>query len=144
LRGSVQAAASLETGALVVERYSLNNRVTFGPHVSAQHKFELGPRALLADPQIFVMDEATSSIDTGTEQLIQQGMANMLAGRISFVIAHLLSTIRRADRILVITKGLIEESGTHEELLRRRGHYYELYTHQFRREREQAVLESGA
>lgn len=101
-------------------------------------------RALLADPQIFVMDEATSSIDTGTEQLIQQGMANMLAGRISFVIAHRLSTIRRADRILVITKGRIEESGTHEELLRRRGHYYDLYTHQFRREREQAVLESGA
>ncbi|HRI80986.1 MAG TPA: ABC transporter ATP-binding protein [Opitutaceae bacterium] len=101
-------------------------------------------RALLANPQIFVMDEATSSIDTGTEQLIQQGMANMLAGRISFVIAHRLSTIRRADRILVITGGKIEESGTHEELLRRRGHYYELYTNQFRREREEAVLESGA
>ncbi|MCW5547346.1 MAG: ABC transporter ATP-binding protein [Opitutaceae bacterium] len=100
-------------------------------------------RALLADPQIFVMDEATSSIDTGTEQLIQQGMANMLAGRISFVIAHRLSTIRRADRILVITGGKIEESGTHEELLRHRGHYHELYTNQFRREREEAVLESG-
>ncbi len=100
-------------------------------------------RALLANPRIFVMDEATSSIDTGTEQLIQQGMANMLAGRISFVIAHRLSTIRRADRILVITKGRIEESGTHEELLRRRGHYHELYTQQFRREREAAVLASG-
>jgi ATP-binding cassette subfamily B protein len=101
-------------------------------------------RALLANPQIFVMDEATSSIDTGTEQLIQQGMANMLAGRISFVIAHRLSTIRRADRILVITAGKIEESGPHEELLRRRGHYYQLYTNQFRREREEAVLEAKA
>ncbi len=101
-------------------------------------------RALLANPRIFVMDEATSSIDTGTEQLIQRGLETMLAGRISFVIAHRLSTIRRADRILVISKGRIEESGTHEELLRQRGHYYELYTHQFRREREAAVLESNA
>ncbi|MEZ5414928.1 MAG: ABC transporter ATP-binding protein [Opitutaceae bacterium] len=100
-------------------------------------------RALLANPQIFVMDEATSSIDTETEQLIQRGMETMLAGRISFVIAHRLSTIRRADRILVITKGRIEESGTHEELLRQRGHYYELYTNQFRREREEAVLAGG-
>ncbi|MFM1850521.1 MAG: hypothetical protein RIS54_205 [Verrucomicrobiota bacterium] len=100
-------------------------------------------RAVLANPQIFVMDEATSSIDTETEQLIQRGLESMLAGRISFVIAHRLSTIRRADRILVITKGQIEESGTHEELLRRRGHYYELYKNQFRREREEAVLSGG-
>ena len=98
-------------------------------------------RALLAQPQIFVMDEATSSIDTETEQLIQRGLETILSGRISFVIAHRLSTIRRADRILVITGGRIEESGTHAELLQRRGHYYELYTSQFRREREEAVLE---
>jgi len=97
-------------------------------------------RALLADPQIFVMDEATSSIDTETEQLIQRGLRTMLAGRISFVIAHRLSTIRRADRILVINRGRIEEAGTHEELLRRRGHYHALYTSQFRHEREEAVL----
>lgn len=103
-------------------------------------------RALLANPQIFVMDEATSSIDTETEQLIQRGLERVFAGRISFVIAHRLSTIRRADRILVITKGRIEECGTHAELLQRRGHYHELYTSQFRREREDAVLEgqSGA
>jgi ATP-binding cassette subfamily B protein len=100
-------------------------------------------RALLANPQIFVMDEATSSIDTETEQLIQRGLETIFAGRISFVIAHRLSTIRRADRILVITGGRIEESGTHEELLRRRGHYYELYTSQFQREREEAVLEGS-
>ncbi|MBW7895242.1 MAG: ABC transporter ATP-binding protein [Opitutaceae bacterium] len=101
-------------------------------------------RALLANPQIFVMDEATSSIDTETEQLIQRGLETIFSGRISFVIAHRLSTIRNADRILVITKGRIEESGTHEELLRQRGHYYELYTSQFRREREEAVLSGGA
>lgn len=97
-------------------------------------------RALLANPQIFVMDEATSSIDTETEQLIQRGLETIFAGRISFVIAHRLSTIRGADRILVITKGRIEESGTHEELLRQRGHYYDLYMNQFRREREEAAL----
>jgi ATP-binding cassette subfamily B protein len=101
-------------------------------------------RALLARPQIFVMDEATSSIDTETEQLIQRGLETVFSGRISFVIAHRLSTIRRADRILVITGGRIEESGTHAELLRCRGHYYELYTSQFRREREEAVLEGTA
>ena len=67
----------------------------------------------------------------------------MFTGRISFVIAHRLSTIRGADRILVITKGRIEECGTHEELLRSRGHYYDLYTSQFRREREEAVLEAS-
>lgn len=97
-------------------------------------------RALLANPQIFVMDEATSSIDTETEQLIQRGLETIFAGRISFVIAHRLSTIRGADRILVITKGRIEESGTHEELLRQRGHYYDLYMNQFRREKEEAAL----
>ena len=97
-------------------------------------------RALLANPQIFVMDEATSSIDTETEQLIQRGLETIFAGRISFVIAHRLSTIRRASRILVISKGRIEESGTHEELLRQRGHYYELYTSQFRTEQEDSVL----
>ena len=101
-------------------------------------------RALLANPQIFVMDEATSSIDTETERLIQRGLETILANRISFVIAHRLSTIRRADQILVITRGRIEEAGTHEELLQRRGHYYQLYTSQFRREREEAVLEGVA
>ncbi len=98
-------------------------------------------RALLANPQIFVMDEATSSIDTETEQLIQRGLETIFHGRISFVVAHRLSTIRRADRILVISKGRIEESGTHPELLALRGHYHDLYTSQFRREREDAAVE---
>lgn len=91
-------------------------------------------RALLADPRIFIMDEATSSIDTETEQLIQQGLKTVLAGRISFVIAHRLSTIRGADRILVVEKGRILESGTHESLIALKGHYHALYTHQFRQE----------
>ena len=108
---------------------------------SGQRQLLSFARALLANPQIFVMDEATSSIDTETEQLIQRGLETIFAGRISFVIAHRLSTIRRADRILVITGGKIEECGTHAELLQRRGHYYELYTSQFRREKEEAVLE---
>jgi ATP-binding cassette subfamily B protein len=93
-------------------------------------------RAVLANPDILVMDEATSSVDTVTEALIQRGMERLMKGRTSFVIAHRLSTIKRADRILVIEKGGISESGTHAELLRERGHYYELYTRQFRKELE--------
>jgi ATP-binding cassette subfamily B protein len=93
-------------------------------------------RAVLAEPEIFVMDEATSSVDTLTEALIQRGMEVMMRGRTSFIIAHRLSTIRRADRILVIENGGVSEMGTHAELIRARGHYYSLYTQQFRRERE--------
>jgi ATP-binding cassette subfamily B protein len=96
-------------------------------------------RAVLADPDIFIMDEATSSVDTITESLIQHGMEEVMAGRTSFVIAHRLSTIRRADRILVIEQGRIAEMGSHAELIRQRGHYYRLYTRQFRQEMEQQV-----
>lgn len=99
-------------------------------------------RALLANPRIFIMDEATSSIDTETEQLIQQGLKAIFHGRISFVIAHRLSTIRTADRILVIEKGRIIESGTHGELLAEKGHYHALYTHQFQQEREASLFET--
>ncbi len=95
-------------------------------------------RAVLASPDILILDEATSSVDTLTEALIQRGMEAVMAGRTSFVIAHRLSTIKRADRILVIDGGRIAEMGSHEELIRARGHYYELYTRQFRRERELA------
>ncbi len=94
-------------------------------------------RAVLAEPEIFVMDEATSSVDTLTEALIQRGMENLMRGRTSFVIAHRLSTIKRADRILVIEAGRIKEMGSHAELLRAHGHYYRLYTKQFRHELEQ-------
>lgn len=101
-------------------------------------------RALLADPQIFIMDEATSSIDTEAEQLIQAALRNVFRGRISFVIAHRLSTIRSADAIVVVNDGRIEECGTHEELMRRRGRYHALYTGQFRHEQEEHVLRGNA
>lgn len=87
-------------------------------------------RAILADPQILVMDEATSSVDTETEQRIQQGLGNVLEGRIAFVIAHRLSTIRNAHRILVIAEGKIAEMGSHAELMARNGRYRELYRQQ--------------
>jgi ATP-binding cassette subfamily B protein len=93
-------------------------------------------RAVLAQPELFVMDEATSSVDTLTEALIQKGMENLMRGRTTFIIAHRLSTIRRANRILVIQEGRIAEHGTHTELLQQRGHYYRLYTQQFRHELE--------
>jgi len=93
-------------------------------------------RAVLARPELFIMDEATSSVDTLTEALIQRGMEALMKGRTSFVIAHRLSTIRRANRILVIENGKIAEQGTHAELLKLRGHYYRLYTQQFRHELE--------
>jgi ATP-binding cassette subfamily B protein len=96
-------------------------------------------RAVLAQPELFIMDEATSSVDTLTEALIQQGMEAIMAGRTSFIIAHRLSTIKRADRILVIENGQITEQGTHEELIRERGHYYSLYTRQFQREAQQEI-----
>lgn len=98
-------------------------------------------RAVIARPGIFVMDEATSSVDTQTERAIQAAVESILEGRISFVIAHRLSTIRSADRILVIHGGRIVEDGTHHELIRRRGRYYDLYTNQFTHERESEVLE---
>src|SRR5215212_7804485 len=97
-------------------------------------------RAILANPQIFIMDEATSSVDTQTERAIQSAVERMLEARISFVIAHRLSTIRSADQILVIENGQITESGPHRDLIRRRGPYYDLYTHQFAQEREEQVL----
>ncbi len=95
-------------------------------------------RAVLANPEVFIMDEATSSVDTLTEALIQKGMEELMMGRTSFIIAHRLSTIRRADRILVIENGGISEQGNHAELMKKRGHYYSLYTKQFRREAEKA------
>ena len=87
-------------------------------------------RAILADPRILILDEATSSLDSESEAMIQNGLSFLMKGRTTFVIAHRLSTIRRADQILVIEGGLIVERGTHEELYRLGGRYYDLYTRQ--------------
>ena len=87
-------------------------------------------RVILADPRIFVLDEATSSIDTETEQLIQQAITTVLQNRTSFIVAHRLSTIRNSDMILVIGKGGILEQGTHEDLIAKHGEYYTLYAQQ--------------
>jgi ATP-binding cassette subfamily B protein len=95
-------------------------------------------RAVLSKPEIFIMDEATSSVDTLTEAMIQQGMEAIMQDRTSIIIAHRLSTIKSAHRILVIENGQIAEMGNHAELLKLKGKYYNLYTRQFRFEREDA------
>lgn len=97
-------------------------------------------RAALANPRILILDEATSSVDTRTERLIQKALEELLHGRTSFVIAHRLSTIRHADQVLALKDGQIIERGTHDELLRARGFYYNLYMSQFRRDLEFAAV----
>ena len=97
-------------------------------------------RAVLADPRIFVLDEATSSIDTQTEQLIQNATMQLLEGRTSFLIAHRLSTIRKADVILVVKDGKIIEQGKHLELLKKKGYYHDLYSKQFQEESSRKIL----
>ena len=101
-------------------------------------------RAILTNPSIFVLDEATSSVDTETEQLIQQAIQTVLSGRTSFIIAHRLSTIRSADRILVIHDGKIIEDGTHRQLIALQGYYYQLYTNQFQEEQGMDILSGKA
>jgi ATP-binding cassette subfamily B protein len=98
-------------------------------------------RAILANPKIFVLDEATSSVDTHTERLIQKGIEYLLKGRTSFIIAHRLSTIKKADIILVVNDGKIIERGTHKDLIAKKGHYYRLYTKQFEEEKTLEFLQ---
>jgi ATP-binding cassette subfamily B protein len=91
-------------------------------------------RALLYDPSILILDEATSSVDTESELLIQEAIDKLIAGRSSIVIAHRLSTIRKAHQIIVMDKGEIKEIGTHEQLLERQGYYFKLHQMQFDRQ----------
>ena len=88
-------------------------------------------RAAVANPPVMILDEATSSIDTRTEKLVQEGMDNLMKGRTVFVIAHRLSTVRNSDAIMVLDHGRIIERGTHEELINEKGVYYQLYTGAF-------------
>ncbi len=97
-------------------------------------------RAVLSDPKIFIMDEATSSVDTITEARIQNGINEIMKNRTSVIIAHRLSTIKKCDRILVIKRGKIVEDGSHSELMHRKGQYFSLYTRQLREQREKEIL----
>ncbi len=132
----VEAAAQLAGAADFIEKFPKKFEEPVGEGGSmlsvGQKQLISLARAILANPEIFVMDEATSSVDTLTEAQIQKGMEVMMNGRTSFIIAHRLSTIKQADRILVIENGAIAEVGTHAELLRKGGKYYNLYTRQFR------------
>lgn len=112
-----------------------------GEHLSMGEKQLISfARAVLADPRIFIMDEATSSVDTLTEANIQRGISGIMESRTALIIAHRLSTIKHSDRILIINHGKITEDGSHYELMRKKGAYYKLYTRQLRAEREKEVM----
>jgi ATP-binding cassette subfamily B protein len=134
----VMAAARLAHADTFIERLPDKYATVLGERGSGlsqgQRQLIAIARAALANPRILVLDEATSSVDTRTERLIQQAFDKLLEGRTSFVIAHRLSTIRNADQVLVLQDGQIVERGTHDQLLAQRGAYYELYMSQFRRE----------
>jgi ATP-binding cassette, subfamily B, multidrug efflux pump len=136
----VIAAAQLASAHEFIERLPAGYQTVLGERggglSQGQRQLIAIARAALADPRILILDEATSSVDTRTERLIQRAFDRLLAGRTSFVIAHRLSTIRNADLVLMVQGGQIVERGTHAELLTLRGAYYELYMSQFRQEEE--------
>src|SRR5207248_5289156 len=134
----VVAAAKLSRADSFIERLPEGYNTVLGERGSGlshgQRQLLAIARAALADPRILILDEATSSVDTRTERLIQTALEELLRGRTSFVIAHRLSTIRHADQVLVLNEGRIIERGTHDELLQKHGFYYDLYMSQFRRD----------
>ncbi|HEU4321548.1 MAG TPA: ABC transporter ATP-binding protein [Roseiflexaceae bacterium] len=136
----VIAAAKLASADTFIERLADGYQTVLGERggglSQGQRQLLAIARAALANPRILILDEATSSVDTRTERLIQRAFDTLLEGRTSFVIAHRLSTIRNADLVLMVKDGQIVERGTHTELLAHRGAYYELYMSQFRREEE--------
>lgn len=140
----VKAAAKLAHADLFIERLPDKYQTILGERGSGlsqgQRQLLAIARAALADPRILILDEATSSVDTRTERLIQQALEKLLAGRTSFVIAHRLSTIRNADVILVLHEGEIVERGTHQELLDKKGFYHELYMSQFKNQEADETL----
>ena len=113
-------------GGYSMELYEEKSNVSSG-----QKQLLTIARAILANPKVMILDEATSNVDTRTEVLIQKAMDELMKGRTSFIIAHRLSTIQNADVILVLNHGDIVEVGTHEELLKKKGFYYDLYNSQF-------------
>jgi ATP-binding cassette subfamily B protein len=134
--GEVEAVAQTVGAARFIEQFADRYATEVGEGgnrlSTGQKQLVALARALLADPQILVLDEATSSVDTETEREIQAGIEAVLKGRISLIIAHRLSTIRAANRILVLDHGRIVEEGTHADLMRRAGPYASLYSQQFR------------
>jgi ATP-binding cassette subfamily B multidrug efflux pump len=134
----VYAAAKLAHADTFIDRLPQKYETILGERGSGlsqgQRQLLAIARAALADPRILILDEATSSVDTRTERLIQEALNTLLKGRTSFVIAHRLSTIRNADMVLVVNDGEIIERGRHTELLEKKGFYYNLYMSQFRRD----------
>jgi ATP-binding cassette subfamily B multidrug efflux pump len=143
----VIAAAQLARADGFIERLPDKYNTVLGERGSGlsqgQRQLIAIARAALADPRILILDEATSSVDTRTERLIQQAFDKLLAGRTSFVIAHRLSTIRNADQVLVLNHGEIIERGTHPQLLAQHGFYYDLYMSQFRHDEAPELMPSG-
>ncbi len=141
----VIAAAKLVSAHEFIERLPQGYNTVLGERggglSQGQRQLIAIARAALANPRILILDEATSSVDTRTERLIQRAFDKLLEGRTSFVIAHRLSTIRNADQVLMVKGGQIVERGTHDELLALRGAYYELYMSQFRREEEPEAVQ---
>jgi ATP-binding cassette subfamily B multidrug efflux pump len=136
----VIAAARLAKADIFIERLPEKYDTVLGERGSGlsqgQRQLLSIARAALADPRILILDEATSSVDTRTERLIQAALEKLLSGRTSFVIAHRLSTIRNADQVQVLNEGEIIERGTHDSLMAAGGFYHDLYMSQFRYEAE--------